>query len=98
MQKLPEEVKSNGTTMRLIKRESFKALYISMEDIYEVFRVLVKPATVLFDKEYPEREVFPGMEAFGVTAWSTKSLIRAEEIYNNLKPKPRKNEVETKTV
>ena len=41
---------------------------------YEVFKVKVLPEQKLFGKLYPEREVFPSDEDFGISAWAFRSF------------------------
>jgi len=49
-----------------------------------VFIIKVLPSILLFGKRLPEREVFPGNEDFGKTAWSCRTLVKAMERFNKL--------------
>jgi len=84
MKKLDLEIKTNGRTYRQIKRNEYKAMYLSNDGYYEVFNIHVIPPGEIFGKYYPERESYPSTEEFGVRAWCTKNKERAEEIYNNI--------------
>lgn len=55
---------------------------------YEIFRVKVKSAEKIKGKYYPEREVFPGNEDFGYTAWTYPTLEKA--LYKLMKLKGHK--------
>ena len=44
---------------------------------YEVFKVKVRPAETLRGNDYPKREVFPGNEDFGTSAWAYRTLDMA---------------------
>jgi len=51
---------------------------------FEVFKLMIKPAKILFGKEIPEREVFPSGANFGETAWSFRSYDIAKWRYDEL--------------
>ena len=87
MRQLDLEIKTNGTAYTQIKRDSFRAIYKSKENNYEVFRVDVAAPTEIFGVEYPEREVYPSTESFGSSAWCVRTLEKAEDYYNNIEPK-----------
>jgi len=87
MRTLEKEVKTNGNTYTLIKREAYKAMYISKDGMYEVFKIRIDPPTVIFNNEVPEREHYPSTEEFGKIAWCTRHVERAEEIYNEIEEK-----------
>jgi hypothetical protein len=87
--KLPELVEISGTgipllTAKLIKRTEDKAIYYRWDNIWEVFRVKIKGEGQVFGKTYPRREVYPGNEDFGVTAWCYREEKNAEMRYNNI--------------
>lgn len=74
MKHLPEIVKPKGVgipglTAKLLKRDGKVCLYERTDNCYELFIVQVSPAVETFGKKYPEREVYPGNEDFGRTAW-----------------------------
>jgi len=91
MQKLEERVKPRGIgipglTAELIERTEKKAIYLRSDGIYEVFKILIHPEETLpSGKTYPEREVYPGNEDFGVTAWCFNNKENALKRYNELK-------------
>jgi len=88
MKKLEKEIhiKGLGMPMRtvLVKRTAKKAMYLRDDMIYEVFKIKVSPPKSMFGKDYPEREVYPGNEDFGVWAWCFNNKTVAEETYENL--------------
>ncbi len=87
MKQLDLEIKTNGTTYKQIKRDSFRAIYQALEGQYEVFRVDVAPTTEVFGTSYPEREIYPSSEAFGSIAWCTRDYNKALNIYDSIEPK-----------
>ena len=87
MKELDLEVKANNRTYTQIKRDSYRAMYLSNEGYYEVFRVDVKPEMEVFDKVIPEHEHYPSTNEFGIIAWCVRSRERAEKIYNSIEPK-----------
>ena len=87
MQILEKEIKTNGRTYILLKRNNYKAMYKSKDGVYEIFKIKIAPPAILFGKEYPERETYPSSEEFGHRAWCTMDEKRAKEIYNEIKEK-----------
>jgi len=90
MQKLEKEIKVRGTgipelTAELMERTEKKAIYHRSDDIWEVFRIKIRKAEEEFGKQYPEREVYPGNEDFGQTAWCFNNRENALKRYNSLK-------------
>lgn len=96
MKRLNDKIKYKSFIYNKIKRNNFKAIY-SQHNIdvdgneikdhivaYEVFRISTLKAGELFGSYYPEREKFPSDTAFGVTAWSYKTLESAEKKYNEI--------------
>ena len=66
------EVKGTGIpnlTAKKIARKGDVCLYLRSDDVYEVFVVKKSKATEMFGRHYPDREVYPGNEDFGYTAW-----------------------------
>lgn len=53
----------------LIKRTKTKAIYLRDDGHYEVFKITISPAAIVFGREYPEREKYPCNEDFGFSAW-----------------------------
>lgn len=87
---LPKVAHPKGTgianlTATLLKREGRLCMYKRSDDVFEVFLVIVHPAEHLFGKDYPAREVYPGNEDFGHTAWCYSKIEFAERMYNDLK-------------
>lgn len=90
MEKLKDVVVLKGLgyddrrTATLVKRTKRKAMYLRSDGYYEIFKVKVSPPAEMFGKSYPEREVYPGNEDFGKTAYCCTSKERAERRYQNL--------------
>jgi len=70
---------------KLIKRTRKKAIYLRDDGYFEIFKIKTAKAARIFGKEYPERELYPGNEDFGATAWCTALKTEALEIYRKLK-------------
>lgn len=87
MEKLPIEVNTNSRTYRQIKRDNFRAMYLSDEGYYEIFRIDVKPEMEVFGKVIPEHEHYPTTNDFGKIAWCTANKDKADKIYNAIEPK-----------
>ena len=66
-----------GLQAELVLREGNVCIYSRNDDHFEVFLVQVSPATNAFGKALPEREVYPGNEDFGKTAWSFREKKNA---------------------
>jgi len=100
MERLDEKIKYRGYIYNKVKRNNFKAIYAqhNIDDDgnevikprgYEVFRISVLKEGELFGNYYPEREKFPSDTAFGLTAWSYRTLESAEKKYQEI------NEIQT---
>ena len=89
MKRLPDILKPKGTGIpglvaKLIIRDGEICLYERSDGCFEVFKVQVSPAVDAFGRSYPEREVYPGNEDFGKTAWCISHLENAIKKYNAL--------------
>ena len=85
-ERLSEEVEISGTGIpglkaKLIERTDNKAMYHRWDDVYEVFRIKKSGVTEMFGKTYTPREVYPGNEDFGKTAWCFKDINYARRRY-----------------
>jgi hypothetical protein len=94
MQPLPEIVNVNGTGIiglkaRLLKRDRNICLYERSDGYFEVFIVQVSPAAEVFGKSYPEREVYPGNDDFGKTAWCFREYKNALKEFQRLTESPK---------
>ena len=67
---------------KLIVRNDDKALYYRWDDVWEVFRIEIQEACEILGKSYPRKEIYPGNEAFGATAWCFKDKESALKRYN----------------
>jgi hypothetical protein len=91
MKLLSEKIKRSGYTYELLKRTDKAAIYKQIPDevestkvYYEVFKIRISKAKVMFGVELPEKEKFPSDEDFGKSAWTCTTLERAEEIYERI--------------
>ncbi|MEI6174280.1 MAG: hypothetical protein WCR01_11055 [Bacteroidota bacterium] len=88
MTALPDIIRKNGFTYTQVCRDEKKAIY--RQDVppdltyFEVFKIKIGKERTFKGKTLPHREMFPGNEAFGDTAWSCKTLETAMERYNQL--------------
>jgi len=88
MNPLPLIIRKNGFTYTQILREGRSCIYeqrVTEElSYFEIFTVKIKPTTIIHGKILHEREVFPGNNDFGKTAWSCRTLedamIRFEKL------------------
>jgi hypothetical protein len=89
MEKLPDKLTIRGLQIEaeLVRRTNYKAWYKRADGYHEVFHIKIYPAQTLYGRKYPEREAYPSNEAFGAWAWCYKNKAKAEEAYNNIKPK-----------
>ena len=88
-EKLPEVVTDlpvgiPGMTATLVERNDKKAIYKRWDDVWEVFRIKISKEKTMFGKTYPAREVYPGNEDFGLTAWCFSDEELARKRYNVL--------------
>lgn len=91
MKKLDLEIQSNNRTYTQIKRDSYKAMYLSNDGYYEIFRVQVLQDKEVFGNKVLAHEKYPATSNFGISAWCTSSKETAEKIYNEIKPVQNKN-------
>lgn len=92
MKKLEEQIKTNGTTYTLVKRNAWKAIYRAEAGHYEVFKIKVLPATEIFGNPVPIREHYPSSEEFGKFAWCFTNEEKALELYDRLVEPEKKKE------
>ena len=89
MKPLSDILRKNGFTYTLVLREGQSCIYeqsvAEKTAYYEVFIVQVRPQETIKGKMLPNREVFPGNEDFGVTAWSCRTLDDAMKRFEKLK-------------
>lgn len=95
MRKLATRIEKKGFVYELIQRNEFKAIYgqYTKDGDHigtEVFYIGHAKETEAFGKIFPDREVYPGDNDFGVTAWSTGlEYVRALNKYLSLSEKVR---------
>ena len=88
-ERLPEVVSIRGAgidglTATLIERTENKAIYRRNDLVYEVFRIKKAGAGEMFGKSYGDREVYPGNNDFGSTAWAYMDKNIAMELYHSI--------------
>lgn len=86
-EKLPDVIKVRGIgipnlTMKLIKENGKVRLYERDDKIFEVGIIKETKASMLFDKQYPDREQIWNSEDFGATALTTKDRDRALGLFD----------------
>ena len=69
---------------KLVKRTDRKAMYYRWDNVWEVFRISISEAAEIYGRKYPRREVYPGNEDFGSTAWCFSDEESALKMYDNL--------------
>jgi len=92
MEKLSEIIKKNGFQYHLVERTKDKAIYSQLTgnkiESYEVFKIKVqeesKVIIACIERHFKHKEVFPGNEDFGKTAWCYRSKKFAMEHYKVL--------------
>lgn len=79
MKTLQTKFKYQSRTLRQLKREGRVAIYelLGRGEVlygYEVVIIKIRPAEIVFEREYPEREVYPSSSKessdWGSIAWS----------------------------
>jgi hypothetical protein len=97
MKTLPNNLRKNGFTYTLDRREGNVAIYqqwyTKNVHYWEVFIVQVKPDTVIQGKLIPEHEKFPSDSDFGITAWSCRTLEDATVRFTRLVEKQRQEDL-----
>jgi hypothetical protein len=68
----------------LVERTETKAIYERSDSYYEVFKIKIAEAEEVFGEKYPRREVYPGNEDFGLSAWCFQYKDRAKLRYDKL--------------
>jgi hypothetical protein len=82
------ELSCNGYKFTLYKRGKWACIYAQhvAPDIryWKVFVPKIRPAEEIFGKVYPEREVFPGNEDIGLTAYTFGKLENVLWVFDKL--------------
>jgi hypothetical protein len=80
---LPLSFERYGYQFEQVERTTKHAIYSQCREgkvaAYEVVRIRVAPASEVFGAAYPEREVYPGSEAWGSEGWTCMDLESARE-------------------
>ena len=82
MKELPHEYRQNGFTYTKVLRTGRSCIYAQHVTPkitnYELFIPKIKPAETIMGRHYPEREIPPGNEDFGYSAWTLRTLNEAK--------------------
>lgn len=86
---LPADFKSGGFTFRQLWREGNITLFEKRKRpdgavSYEVVRIRVLPARVMFGKAYPATEAMPASESWGKYGWTYCDLSKARAKFRAL--------------
>lgn len=88
MEKLKLKLRKNGFDYFQITRDDNFAIYLQVvsDEIfrYEVFKIKTVQESILRATVYPARELFPGNEDFGSTAWTCMTIDLALKKYHDL--------------
>jgi hypothetical protein len=81
--------KRGDNVFKQVKRNDFAAIYqrFDMEGKpleFEVFAVKKAGGVAVFGRYYEPYEAYPGAGAFGRTAWSTNTIQRAQQIFDEI--------------
>jgi len=93
MEILSKTIRKNGFSYEQVCRNEFAAVYAQMVGgliiAYEVFEIRQQKegsATMGgVEIQFKEKELFPGDNEFGKTAWSVKNKDKAIQMFNGLK-------------
>lgn len=102
MQPLATDLKSQNRTLRQLKRTGLVAIYDVRNEGemlygFEVIKIKVAPASEVFGRQYPERELYPSSAKespdWGTIAWSfgTMQKRQALAMFNGLAKRAKKH-------
>lgn len=92
MKELAEVINRNGYIYKQLKRTDKAAMYSQsdVEDLeadfraFEVFKIKIGKAKIVFGVELPEKEKFPSDEDFGKWAWTYTDYEKAIDRFNKI--------------
>lgn len=95
MKELAEVINRNGYIYNQLKRSDKAAMYSqSVADktddpesnfgAFEVFKIKIGKAKIVFGVELPEKEKFPSDEDFGKWAWTYADYEKANDRFNKI--------------
>ena len=88
MQTIPDNFRRGKDTFNLVLKGSRAMIYkrkVPPGIVYwEVFAFPIKPEVKIKDKIIPERQVYPKLNDFGLSAWCCMNYNRAYKIYCKL--------------
>jgi hypothetical protein len=92
MKELADVINRNGYIYKQLKRTDKAAMYSQSdaEDLeadfkaFEVFKIKIGKAKVVFGVELPEKEKFPSDEDFGKWAWTYTDYGKAMDRFNKI--------------
>jgi len=81
--------KRGDNVFKQVMRNEFAAIYQRFDMTgkpleFEVFAIKKAGGTEVFGKYYEPYEAYPGAAAFGRTAWSTNTVQRAKQIFDEI--------------
>ena len=92
MKELAEVINRNGYIYKQLKRTDKAAMYSQSDaedreadfKAFEVFKIKIGKAKVVFGVELPEKEKFPSDEDFGKWAWTYTDYEKAIDRFNKI--------------
>ena len=92
MKELADDINRNGYIYKQLKRTDKAALYSqsvaddrdSKFEAFEVFKIKIGKAKIVFGVELPEKEKFPSDEDFGKWAWTYTDYHKAIDRFNKI--------------
>lgn len=94
MEKLKEQFRKHGYDYSMVNRSDIAAIFQQSDAgkviAFEVIKVRISKACHTFGKDYPEREIYPGDNEWGLYGWTYKTLADAQARFNQLNTVPEK--------
>jgi len=92
MKELADVINRNGYIYKQLKRTDKAAMYSQSDaedpeadfKAFEVFKIKIGKAKVVFGVELPEKEKFPSDEDFGKWAWTYTDYEKAMDRFNKI--------------
>jgi hypothetical protein len=97
MKPIETEIIYQGRTLKQLKREGMVAIYDQGLYSYEVIVIRIKKDGETFGKFYPEHEIYPSSEQWGIYGWTYRPDERekAEKKFASLLPRYGRNVLHT---
>lgn len=88
MKKLEDNIRKNRFDYTLVKRSTSNAIYAQNSEgnviAYEVFKIKIVKDGEVFGKFVEGHEKFPSDKDFGISAWSCRTLEKANQRFEEL--------------